>query len=145
MIERPGTGLALSARIVIPDAELSWRFSRSSGAGGQHVNTTDSRVELSFDVVASPALPAILRARAVERLAGRLVDGVITVAASERRSQLQNRELARQRLVALLRDAIAPPPRARRPTKPGRRAVQARIDAKKHRGQLKRLRRPDSD
>jgi ribosome-associated protein len=86
-----------------------------------------------------------LRDRAVERLAGKLADGVVTVAASERRSQLQNRELARQRLTALLREAIAAPPRARRPTRPGKRAVQARIDAKKHRGQIKRLRRTTED
>jgi ribosome-associated protein len=145
VIRQPAAGLVVTGRVVVPDTELSWRFSRSSGPGGQHVNTSDSRVELSFDVAGSAALPEILRARALERLAGRLVDGVVTVAASERRSQLQNRELARQRLAALMREAIAPPPRVRRPTRPGRRAVQARLDAKKHRSQVKRLRRPDAD
>ncbi|MEP7054218.1 MAG: alternative ribosome rescue aminoacyl-tRNA hydrolase ArfB [Actinomycetota bacterium] len=135
----------MTGRVVVPESELSWRFSRSSGPGGQHVNTSDSRVELRFDVAGSPSLPDVLRARAVERLASRLVGGVLTVAASERRSQLQNRELARQRLTALLRDAIAAPPRVRRPTRPGKRAVQARIDAKKHRSRIKKLRRPDSD
>lgn len=145
MIGQPGVGLALTGRIVVPEAELSWRFSRSSGPGGQHVNTSDSRVELSFDVAGSPSLPEVLRERAMQRLAGRLVDGVVTVAASQRRSQLQNRELARQRLTALLREAIAAPPRTRRPTRPGKRAVQARIDAKKHRGQIKRLRRVDDE
>ncbi|MEO6712450.1 MAG: alternative ribosome rescue aminoacyl-tRNA hydrolase ArfB [Mycobacteriales bacterium] len=141
----PTAGLALTVRIVVPEAELSWRFSRSSGAGGQHVNTSDTRVELSFDVANSPSLPEVHRARALDRLAGRLVDGVVTVGASERRSQLQNRQLARQRLTAVLREAIAPPPRARRPTRPGKRAVQARLDAKKHRGQIKRLRRGEPD
>lgn len=137
--------MTLTSRIVVPDAELSWRFSRSSGAGGQHVNTTDSRVELSFDVARSPSLPEPLRVRALTALASRLVDGIITVAASDRRSQLQNRELARMRMAALLREAIAPPPRARRPTRPSRGAVQKRIDAKKHRGEIKALRRSDGD
>jgi ribosome-associated protein len=138
-------GLPISGRVVIPDRELSWRFSRSSGPGGQGVNTSDSRVELSFDVAGSPSLPPPYRDRALQRLATRLTDGVVTVAASERRSQLQNRELARQRLAALLRDAIAPPPRVRRPTRPRAGAVQARLDSKKHRSRTKRLRRPDTD
>jgi ribosome-associated protein len=145
MTVAPAGFLPVTVRIAIPDAELRWRFSRSGGAGGQHVNTSDTRVQLSFDVERSPSLPAPYRERALERLAARLVDGVITVAASERRSQLQNRELARARLAALLREAVAPPPRARRATRPGARAVQARIDAKKHRGQLKKLRRADGD
>ena len=85
-----------------PESELSWRFSRSSGPGGQGVNTTDSRVELSFDVARSPSLPAHLRARALARLHPRLVDGVLTVVATEHRSQLRNRDAARERLVALL-------------------------------------------
>ena len=141
VIGRAAGGLPVSGRVVIADSELSWRFSRSGGAGGQHVNTTDSRVELSFDVARSPSLPTPYRERALQRLASRLVDGVLTVVASERRSQLQNRELARQRLAATLRDAIAPPPRVRRPTRPRAGAVQARLDEKKHRGQIKRLRR----
>jgi ribosome-associated protein len=135
-------GLPVSGRLVVPESALSWRFSRSSGAGGQHVNTSDTRVELSYDV---RSLPEPYRSRALDRLAGRLVDGVVTVAASDRRSQLQNRELARHRLAALLRGAVAPPPRARRPTRPGRSAVQARIDAKKRRGEIKRLRRAHPD
>ena len=135
-------GLPISGRLAVPESALSWRFSRSSGAGGQHVNTTDTRVELSYDV---RSLPEPYRARALERLGGRLVDGVVTVAASDRRSQLQNRELARQRLAALLRDAVAPPARARRPTRPRQGAVQARIDDKKRRGEIKRLRRGHDD
>lgn len=135
-------GLTITGHLVVPESELSWRFSRSSGAGGQHVNTSDTRAELSYDV---RSLPEPYRSRALDRLAGRLVDGVVTIAASDRRSQLQNRELARQRLAALLRDAVAPPARARRPTRPGRSAVQARIDAKKRRGAIKRLRRTRPD
>lgn len=129
--------------VVVPEAELSWRFSRSSGPGGQGVNTTDSRVELSFDLARTTALGPALKARALERLASRLVDGVITVTASEHRSQLRNREAARGRLAALLREAVAPPPKRRRPTKPSKGAVERRLAAKKHRSDLKRLRRTE--
>ncbi|MER6596612.1 alternative ribosome rescue aminoacyl-tRNA hydrolase ArfB, partial [Micromonospora purpureochromogenes] len=101
-------GLRVTDRWIVPAAELRERFSRSSGPGGQGVNTADSRVELSFDLAASPSLPPALRARALERLAGRLVDGVVTIAASEHRAQLANREAARERLTALLREAVAP-------------------------------------
>jgi ribosome-associated protein len=137
--------LRVTARLEIPAAELAERFSRSSGAGGQHVNTSDTRVELSYDVLRSPALSETLRTRALERLASRLVDGVLTVTASDRRSQRQNRDLARERLAETLRAAVAPPPRKRRATKPSRGAVQARIDDKKRRGQVKRLRRDLGD
>jgi ribosome-associated protein len=135
--------LHVTDRLVIPGGELHERFSRSSGPGGQGVNTADSRVELSFDVAGSPAIPADLRARAVERLEGRLVDGVLTIAASEHRAQLANREAARERLVALLRAAIAPPPPPRRATKPSRAAKQRRLDEKRRRSQLKKNRRVD--
>ncbi len=106
------SGLVVRAGVVIPDTELEWRFSRSSGPGGQSVNTTDSRVELSFDVSAgTTAFTHVLRARALERLQSRLVNGVLTVAASEHKSQWRNREAARTRLASLLKDAIAAPPR----------------------------------
>ena len=111
-------GLVINDRLVIPEGELSWRFSRSSGPGGQGVNTSDSKAELSYDVLRSPTLPDYLRTRAVQRLGGRLVDGVVTISASEHRSQLRNRDAALARLCLLLRDAIAPPAAARRPTKP---------------------------
>jgi ribosome-associated protein len=131
--------------IVIPDDELSWRFSRSSGPGGQGVNTTDSRVELSFSVVESKVLSATTRARILERLAHRLVDGVLTVVASEQRSQLRNREAAMDRLAALLDEALRPPPPPRRPTRPSRRAKARRVESKKKQGQTKRLRRRPDD
>ncbi|SCL20202.1 alternative ribosome rescue aminoacyl-tRNA hydrolase ArfB [Micromonospora inyonensis] len=138
-------GLRVTERLVVPGAELRERFSRSSGPGGQGVNTTDSRVELSFDVATSPSLPPYLRERALQRLAGRLVDGVLTVAASEHRAQLANREAARERMAALLREAVAPPPPSRRPTRPSRAAKQRRLDEKKRRSQVKRNRRVDGD
>ena len=137
--------LRVNARVIVPEGELSWRFSRSSGPGGQSVNTADSRVELSYDVARSAALSEFLRARALERLAGRLVDGVITVAASEHRSQLQNRLAAQARLADVLRDATAPPPKPRRPTRPSRGAREERLASKKRRGELKKQRRTTED
>jgi ribosome-associated protein len=132
--------LRVNGWLVIPDAELSERFSRSSGPGGQSVNTADSRVELSFDVARSTALPEWARVRATERLASRLTGGVLTVAASEQRSQLANRQAARARLAALLRAAIAPPDRPRVPTRPSRGANERRLESKRTRGQVKRTR-----
>jgi ribosome-associated protein len=128
-------------RLTIPAAELSWRFSRSSGPGGQGVNTTDSRVELSWDLAGSDVLPSALRARAVERLGDRLVRGVLAVTASEHRSQLRNREAAAARLAGIVAGAIAPPPRVRRPTRPSRASVERRIADKKRRAETKRTRR----
>ena len=132
--------LLVTPRLTVPESELSWRFSRSSGPGGQGVNTTDSRAELSFDVARSPCLPEQLRARALQRLASRLVDGTITVAASEQRSQLQNREAAEARLVQLLREAVAPPPPQRRATSPTRGSKERRLEGKRQRSALKRSR-----
>lgn len=134
--------LRVSAGVVVPARELSWRFSRSSGAGGQHVNTTDSRVELSWNVGTTTALSETQRERALRRL--NTVDGVITVAASERRSQLRNRQAARQRMAELIAEAIAPPPPRRRPTKPTKASQRRRVEGKIRRGEIKRLRqRPD--
>ena len=131
----------MNARVVIPASELRERFSRSSGPGGQSVNTTDSRVELSFDIARSPALPEREKIRALTRLADRLADGVVTVAAETERSQLLNRDAARARLAALLREAIAPPPPPRVPTKPTKGARERRLADKRRRAQTKRDRR----
>jgi len=137
--------LQVTPSLVIAGAELRERFSRSSGPGGQGVNTTDSRVELSFDVAESPSIPEHLRPRSLARLATRLVDGVLTIAASEYRSQLANRNAARERLVSILRTAAAPPPAKRRPTKPSRGAKERRLEAKHQRSEIKRNRRSTSD
>jgi ribosome-associated protein len=137
--------LVVTDGLIIPDAELSERFSRSSGPGGQGVNTADSRVELSFDVAASPSVPEHLRARMLFRLAPRLVDGVLTIAASEHRAQLANRRAARERLAAALRDAAAPPPPPRRATRPTRGSKERRIANKKRRGEIKRGRQGRHD
>jgi len=138
--------LVVTPRVVIPASELRWRFSRSSGPGGQGVNTTDSRVEMSFDLAESTALPAHLRDRALARLRDRVVDGVLTVTASEHRSQLRNRQAAAARMAAMLRAAIAPPPKPRRPTAPSRAAVERRLTDKLAQSQRKaQRRRPTGD
>lgn len=124
--------------VSLPEAELNWRFSRSSGPGGQHVNTSDSQVELRFDLANTEALPPVWKERALERLAGRLVDGVIVVRASEHRSQWRNRETAAVRLAALLAEATAPPPKPRRPTRIPRGINERRLREKKQRSETKR-------
>lgn len=128
--------------VVVPESELQWRFSRSSGPGGQSVNTSDSRVELSLDIAASQTFTDLQRGRLLERLRHRTTQGVITVVASEHRSQLRNREAAEQRLAQLLRDGLAPPPPRRRATRPTRSSVRRRLDTKRRRGDVKQQRRP---
>lgn len=137
--------LRVTRSVVVPERELRWRFSRSSGPGGQSVNTADSRVELSLDIATTTALGPVQRARALERLGDRLVDGVLTVTASQHRSQLRNREAAVERLAEVLAAAIAAPPRERRPTRPSRGSVERRLADKKRRAQTKKLRRADDD
>ncbi|WP_210650411.1 alternative ribosome rescue aminoacyl-tRNA hydrolase ArfB [Nocardioides sp. SYSU D00065] len=129
-------GPGLPDGLVVPATELVERFSRSPGPGGQSVNTTDSRVELDYDVRTSSALTEAQRARALRRWP----DGRISIAASEHRSQHRNRVAARERLADLLREALAPPPPPRRPTRPSRGARERRLQAKKQRAQTKSLR-----
>ncbi|MET0297387.1 MAG: alternative ribosome rescue aminoacyl-tRNA hydrolase ArfB [Microbacterium sp.] len=138
-------GLRVSDAVTIPESELSWRFSRSSGPGGQGVNTADSRVELLWDAAGSSALSPVQRERLLDRLAGRLVGGVLTIAASEHRAQLRNRDAARARLAAIVADAIRPPAPKRRPTTPSRGSKERRLKAKQRRTDVKRLRRPPAD
>jgi len=139
--------LPINDRLVIPAAELQWRFSRSSGPGGQGVNTTDSKVELRFDLESSKALGPFRKARLRQQLASRLEGNCLRVVAAEERSQWQNRQMAMARLADLLREGLKSPPPKRRPTRPGRSAVQRRLDAKGKRSELKRLRqgRPSLD
>lgn len=137
--------LLVGGDVVIAARELHWQFSRSSGPGGQSVNTSDSRVSLSFDLAHTESLDPYLRQRALRRLQARLIDGVITVHAEAQRSQYLNRLAARKRLSELLASGIAAPPPKRRPTKPSRGARERRISSKKKRGQTKALRRPVQD
>ena len=140
-------GLAVSPSLTIPQAELKERFSRSSGPGGQGVNTTDSRVELTWDIGRSVVLSDAQRRRVMERLSDRLVDGTLTVVASEHREQRRNRDAAARRLAALVADALAPPPRSRRATRATRGSHERRLTAKKQQSATKRLRssRPGRD
>ena len=136
--------LRVGNALVLGPEELRWRFSRSSGPGGQGVNTADSRVELSWEPATSAGvldLPEPLRQRLLLRLAPTLVNGAVVVAASEHRAQLRNREEARTRLAAQLRAALAPPPRTRRPTRPTRGSVERRLGAKAVRARVKAGRR----
>jgi ribosome-associated protein len=136
--------LEVSPTLAIPRAELAYRASRAGGAGGQHVNTSSTRIELLWNVRTSQALDDAQRSRLEVKLASRLDgEGSLRVVASARRSQGQNREAAEERLVALVRGALVVPKR-RKPTKPTRGAKEARLAEKKKRGDTKRQRRGDS-
>ena len=132
--------LEVSPVLTIPASELGWRFSRSSGPGGQHVNTSDSRVELSWNVAHSAALSDGQRMMLVTRLGRRIIAGVITVTASERRSQLRNREIALAKLAELVTEGLAPDATPRRPTKPTRGSDRRRLATKQQRSATKRQR-----
>ncbi len=134
----PGPGVP--SGLVIPAGELTERFSRATGPGGQGVNTTDSRVQLSFDVAASVVLGDDQRERVLRRLRSRLAGTILTVDASEFRSQWRNRVAARERLAGLLREALAPPAPPRRPTRPSRGSIDRRLTSKRRRGETKRQR-----
>ncbi len=118
---------------MVPESELEERFSRSPGPGGQSVNTTDSRVEIVFDVAASEVLTPQQRDRVVAALGSTR----LSVTASEHRSQLRNRVAARERLAERLRTALAPPPRSRVATKPTRGSQRRRVEAKRRRSETK--------
>ena len=130
----PGPGLPDG--LTIPDGDLVERFSRSPGPGGQSVNTSDSRVELEYDVRTATSLSVLQRARALKRWP----DGLVVIAASEHRSQHRNRAAARERLADQLREALAPPPPPRRPTRPTRGSKERRLKAKKERSHIKSMR-----
>jgi ribosome-associated protein len=138
--------LLVSPTLTVPERELGWRFSRSSGPGGQHVNTSDSRVELFWNVAQSLVLDDDERMLLLTRLEHRLVAGVVTVAASEQRSQLRNREIALGKLATLITDGLAPEAPKRRRTKPTRGSARRHLAAKQQRSDTKRNRqRPAAD
>lgn len=134
--------VSVSSTLVIPAAELNWQFSRSSGPGGQHVNTTDTQVELSWDAGTSAVVSASQRDRLLARFAG--TDGVVSVRASTHRSQFRNRQDAVAKLAEAVRSALAPPPRRRRATRPSRSSIRRQQEAKRHRSRIKQLRRRPS-
>lgn len=125
-----------NGRLSLPESEMTWRFSRSSGAGGQHVNTTDTRVELIWSLTDTTVLSPVQKELASQRLSNRLIGGTITVVSSQYRSQHRNREAARVRLEDLVSHAIIPP-KPRRATKPSRASKQRRLDSKKKRSAIK--------
>lgn len=133
----------IGAKQLLPESELEYRFTRSGGPGGQHVNTSSTRVEVVFNVLASPTLSDTEKTRAARRLGSRLdAEGRLRVVAQDERSQTRNRTIARERLAELLRTALAPPPPPRRPTRPTRAAREARLDTKRRSAARKRNRRP---
>ena len=137
--------LEVAGRHVIPAAELVERFATSGGPGGQHANRSATRVVLTYDVDASDVFEGELRRRLIGALGTRLNNGVVTVDVAESRSQWRNRQLARKRLKNLLEEALRPPPH-RRPTRPTRASRERRLEAKRMRGRIKRMRRkPDID
>lgn len=139
----PGPGIPEG--LVIPGQELSEQFSRASGPGGQGVNTTDSRVQLSLDLATTTALTPLQRERALDGLGPRLAGTVLTVDAAEHRSQHRNRTAARERIATVLREALAPPPPPRRPTKRTRGSQRRRLEAKRRRSQIKARRGRPTD
>jgi len=138
-------GIRVNETVVIPRDELVARASRAGGAGGQHVNTSSTRIELVWSVATTRALSEDQRERVLQKLSSRLdSEHNIRVVASDRRSQRQNRESAETRLAELVRGALIVP-KKRRPTKPSRGAKQARLESKKRQSNKKRERRWDGD
>jgi ribosome-associated protein len=138
----PDGYLEITPALLLPLAELDYRATRAGGPGGQHVNTSSTRIEVRWDVRSSPALTEEQRARLMERLANRLDgEGRLRVVASESRSQLRNREAATERLRELIASALAVR-KPRKRAKPSRAAKAARLEAKRRRSALKRDRRP---
>ena len=132
--------LTINSHLIIPSAELKWRFSRSSGPGGQGVNTTDSRVELIFDIKRSSVISPFLKQRLLKRLKSKCINGYLNIIVSVERSQYQNRQLALARLKDFLREGLKPPPNPRKATKPTHASEKRRIASKKHKSALKQKR-----
>ena len=137
--------LKINAKLVIPDNEIHWRFSRSSGSGGQNVNKTDSRVEIVFNVSESKTLTPYQKHRISVQDEVKLINGSICIAVQDKRTQYQNRQLALSRLASTLREILKPPPKKRRETIPTRSSQKKRVDSKKKRGELKKSRQSKID
>jgi len=137
--------LRINSKLEIPDNEIKWRFSRSSGAGGQNVNKADSRAEIVFNVSESKTLTPYQKYRISIQDEVKLSNGCICIAVQDKRTQYQNRQLALTRLTSTLRELLKPPPKKRRETIPTRSSQRKRIESKKKRGELKRNRQSNID
>ena len=129
--------LIVNPVLVIPSNELHWRFSRSSGSGGQNINKTDTRVNLSFNIEKSKALTSYQKHQITKQLSDQIVNATITVITQEQRTQYKNRKLALMRLGILLKKALEPPPKARKATKPTKSSQRRRVNSKKKHGKKK--------
>ena len=132
--------LIVNPGLVIPSNELHWRFSLSSGSGGQNTNKTDTRVSLSFNIKNSKALTSYQKHQVTRQLNDKLVNSTITVISQEHRTQYKNRKLALMRLGIILGKALEPPPKARKATKPTKSSQRRRINSKKKHGEKKQSR-----
>ena len=132
--------LIINSKLEIPAGEIQWRFSKSSGAGGQNVNKTDSRVEIVFNVSESKSLTPYQKHRITTQDEIKLSNDCICIVVQDKRSQYQNRQLALTRLASTLEALLKPPPKKRRVTIPTRTSQRRRIESKKRRGQLKKNR-----
>ena len=137
--------LSINNNLLIPANEVHWRFSRSSGSGGQNVNKTDSRVEIIFNVSESRTLTPSQKDRILLQNEVKLTNNCISIAVQDKRTQYQNRQLALSRLASILRALLKPPPKARRQTIPTRSSQKKRVDSKKKRGELKKRRQSKID
>ena len=137
--------LRVNADLVIPSAELRWRFDPSGGPGGQHANKSATRVELAFDIGSSAVFDESLRTRLLGNLRESVTDGVISIQVGESRSQWRNRQIARRKLVQMIAEALRPPPPRRRATQPTRASRERRLTDKRHRSETKRMRRNPRD
>ena len=137
--------LTVNSKLEIPVNEIQWRFSRSSGAGGQNVNKTDSRVEIVFNVFESKTLTPYQKHRISIQAEIKLINGCICIAVQNKRTQYQNRQLALSRLTSTLQDLLKAPPKKRRETKPTRSSQRKRVESKKKRGELKKSRQSKID
>tara|TARA_B100000700_G_C14861256_1_gene768774 strand:+ start:276 stop:689 length:414 start_codon:yes stop_codon:yes gene_type:complete len=133
--------IKIHSELIIPSNEIKWRFSRSSGAGGQNVNKNDTRVEIIFDIERSKSLNPRQKYRLKEKLKNKLANNCIRIAIQDKRTQYQNRAMALIRLGELIRENITPPPKPRRITKPTKASQTRRIESKKKRSQVKQSRR----
>ena len=137
--------LRINTKLEIPDNEIKWRFSRSSGAGGQNVNKTDSRAEIVFNVSESKTLTPYQKYRISIQDEVKLSNGCICIAVQDKRTQYQNRQLALTRLTSTLRELLKPPRKERRETIPTRSSQRRRVESKKKRGEIKRNRQSKID